>query len=130
MKLSGTLRLFRPDCRTLLRLNTSSGVVTHSSMSTPNRDDNHGSNFRGDRVLVWSCQEALVAGMRLPLKACWPHFNALVRKETCADVARQIDLWCSVETWSTEMLTGAAQGRLADAMWKRWIAAVWYRCRI
>jgi len=55
-----------------------------------------------------------------------PRFNALVRKETCADVARQIDLGAVLKLGRSEMLSGGRrkEALLADAM-EAVIAAVY-----
>lgn len=47
-----------------------------------------------------------------------PRFNALVRKETCADVARQIDLGAVLKLGRSEMLSGGRrkEALLGDAM--------------
>jgi ribonuclease-3 len=47
-----------------------------------------------------------------------PRFNALVRKETCAEVARQIDLGAVLKLGRSEMMSGGRrkQALLADAM--------------
>lgn len=120
MKLSGALRDFqdrlghvftKPDH--LIR------AVTHSSMSTPHRDDNQRLEFLGDRVLGLVMSEALLnADVNAPEGLLAPRFNALVRKETCADVARQIDLGAVLKLGRSEMLTGGRrkEALLADAM--------------
>ena len=120
MKLSGPLREFQdrlghvfatPDH--LIR------AVTHSSMSSPHRDDNQRLEFLGDRVLGLVMSEALLnADVNAPEGLLAPRFNALVRKETCADVARQIDLGAVLKLGRSEMLTGGRrkEALLADAM--------------
>jgi len=106
MKLSGDLKAFetrighhfaKPEL--LVR------AVTHASMSSANRDDNQRLEFLGDRVLG---------------------FNALVRKETCADVARQIDLGKVLKLGRSEMISGGRrkQALLGDAI-EAVIAAVY-----
>mmetsp|Transcript_90 Transcript_90/g.228 ORF Transcript_90/g.228 Transcript_90/m.228 type:complete len:173 (-) Transcript_90:3255-3773(-) len=47
-----------------------------------------------------------------------PRFNALVRKETCADVAREIDLGAALKLGRSEMMSGGRrkQALLGDAM--------------
>ena len=128
MKLSGPLREFqdrlghvfaKPDH--LIR------AVTHSSMSSPHRDDNQRFEFLGDRVLGLVISEALLdADKAAPEGLLAPRFNALVRKETCADVARQIDLGAVLKLGRSEMLTGGRrkEALLADAM-EAVIAAVY-----
>ena len=128
MKLSGPLREFearlghhfaKPEH--LIR------AVTHSSMSSPNRDDNQRFEFLGDRVLGLVMAEALLnADTNAPEGLLAPRFNALVRKETCADVARQIDLGAVLKLGRSEMLTGGRrkEALLADGM-EAVIAAVY-----
>ncbi|MCF2871834.1 ribonuclease III [Octadecabacter sp. G9-8] len=101
--------------------------VTHSSMSTPHRDDNQRLEFLGDRVLGLVMSEALLnADPNAAEGLLAPRFNALVRKETCADVARQIDLGAVLKLGRSEMLTGGRrkEALLADAM-EAVIAAVY-----
>ncbi len=101
--------------------------VTHSSMSTPHRDDNQRLEFLGDRVLGLVMSEALLnADPSAAEGLLAPRFNALVRKETCADVARQIDLGAVLKLGRSEMLTGGRrkEALLADAM-EAVIAAVY-----
>ena len=102
-------------------------AVTHSSMSSPHRDDNQRLEFLGDRVLGLVMSEALLqADVNAPEGLLAPRFNALVRKETCADVARQIDLGAVLKLGRSEMLTGGRrkEALLADAM-EAVIAAVY-----
>lgn len=120
MKLSAPLRAFqdrlgyaftKPDH--LIR------AVTHSSMSTPHRDDNQRLEFLGDRVLGLVMAQALLeADPNAPEGRLAPRFNALVRKETCAAVAREIDLGAVLKLGRSEMLTGGRrkEALLADAM--------------
>jgi ribonuclease-3 len=99
-----------------------SRAVTHSSMSSANRDDNQRLEFLGDRVLGLVMAEALLA---LDTKATEgqlaPRFNALVRKETCADVAREIDLGAVLRLGRSEVLSG---GRRKQALLGDGIEAV------
>ena len=55
-----------------------------------------------------------------------PRFNALVRKETCADVAREIDLGTVLKLGRSEMMSGGRRktALVADAM-EAVIAAVY-----
>jgi len=102
-------------------------AVTHSSMSSPHRDDNQRLEFLGDRVLGLVMAGALLeADPNAPEGLLAPRFNALVRKETCADVARQIDLGAVLKLGRSEMLTGGRrkEALLADAM-EAVIAAVY-----
>lgn len=120
MKLSGELKAFqarlghvfdRPDL--LVR------AVTHASMSSPNRDDNQRLEFLGDRVLGLVMAEALLERDRAAEEGqLAPRFNALVRKETCAAVAREIELGKVLKLGRSEMLSGGRrkQALLGDAM--------------
>ena len=72
-------------------------ALTHSSSggrsSQKKKSDNERLEFLGDRVLGLVIAEILIS--RFPDSTegeLAPRFNALVRKEACADVARQIDL--------------------------------------
>ncbi|WP_156178095.1 ribonuclease III [Puniceibacterium sp. IMCC21224] len=102
-------------------------AVTHASMSGPSRDDNQRLEFLGDRVLGLVMAEALLDGDRAASEGMLaPRFNALVRKETCADVARQIDLGAALKLGRSEMLSGGRRkmALLGDAM-EALIAAVY-----
>lgn len=102
-------------------------AVTHASMSSPNRDDNQRLEFLGDRVLGLVMAEAL---LNLDTQASEgqlaPRFNALVRKEACADVAREIDIGAVLRLGRSEMLSGGRrkQALLGDTM-EAVIAAVY-----
>lgn len=102
-------------------------AVTHSSMSTPNRDDNQRLEFLGDRVLgLVMCEALLEADKQASEGQLAPRFNALVRKEACADVARQIDLGAVLKLGRSEMISGGRRKNalLGDAM-EAVIAAVY-----
>ena len=101
--------------------------VTHSSMVSPHRDDNQRLEFLGDRVLGLVMAEALLAAdPGAPEGLLAPRFNALVRREACADVARQIDLGAVLKLGRSEMKSGGRrkEALLADAM-EAVIAAVY-----
>ncbi len=102
-------------------------AVTHSSLSSSTRSDNQRLEFLGDRVLGLVIAEAL--SDRDPSASegqMAPRFNALVRKETCADIARELDLGAALKMGRSEMLSGGRrkQAILADAM-EAVIAAVY-----
>ncbi len=102
-------------------------AVTHSSMTSPNRDDNQRLEFLGDRVLGLVMAEALIEqDAQASEGQLAPRFNALVRKEACADVAREIDLGQVLKLGRSEMLSGGRrkQALLGDAM-EAVIAAVY-----
>jgi ribonuclease-3 len=102
-------------------------AVTHASIGTATRPDNQRLEFLGDRVLGLVMAEALLGadeGAREGQLA--PRFNALVRKETCADVAREVGLGDVLKLGRSEMLTGGRrkEALLGDAM-EAVIAAVY-----
>lgn len=102
-------------------------AVTHSSMSSSTRQDNQRLEFLGDRVLGLVMAKALFdADKNATEGQLAPRFNALVRKETCADVARQIDLGAVLKLGRSEMLSGGRrkEALLGDAM-EAVIAAVY-----
>ena len=102
-------------------------AVTHASITTPNRDDNQRLEFLGDRVLGLVMADALLAADPSAAEGqLAPRFNALVRRETCAEVARQIDLGAVLKLGRSEMKSGGRrkEALLADAM-EAVIAAVY-----
>lgn len=102
-------------------------AVTHASMSAPTRPDNQRLEFLGDRVLGLVMAEALLAADTSAAEgALAPRFNALVRKETCAAVAREIGLGDVLRLGRSEMMSGGRrkEALLADAL-EAVIAAVY-----
>lgn len=102
-------------------------ALTHGSVSSPTRSDNQRLEFLGDRVLGLVMATALLDHDTQAAEGqLAPRFNALVRKETCADVARQIDLGAVLKLGRSEMLSGGRrkQALLGDAM-EAVIAAVY-----
>ena len=102
-------------------------AATHASIATPTRPDNQRLEFLGDRVLGLVISEALFtvdSGASEGQLA--PRFNALVRKETCADVAREVDLGAVLRLGRSEMVSGGRrkEALLADAI-EAVIAAVY-----
>lgn len=94
-------------------------ALTHASAGTPMRPHNQRLEFLGDRVLGLTISEALFLADRSASEGqLAPRFNALVRKETCADVARQIDLGAVLRLGRSEMLSGGRrkEALLGDAM--------------
>jgi len=88
--------------------------LTHSSIASDFRKDNQRLEFLGDRVLGLVMAEALLEiDQTAPEGTLAPRFNALVRKETCAEVARQIELGGVLKIGRSEMLSG---GRRKDAL--------------
>jgi len=91
-----------------------SRALTHASIATPTRPDNQRLEFLGDRVLGLVVAEALLMADRGASEGqLAPRFNALVRKETCADIAREIGLGEALKLGRSEMMTG---GRRKDAL--------------
>ena len=102
-------------------------AVTHASMSSATRSDNQRLEFLGDRVLGLVMAEALLAAdTDAPEGTLAPRFNALVRKETCADVARDIGLGDVLRLGRSEMMSGGRRklALLGDAV-EAVIAAVY-----
>ena len=94
-------------------------AVTHASIGTVTRPDNQRLEFLGDRVLGLVMAEALLAADAGASEGqLAPRFNALVRKETCADVAREVGLGEVLKLGRSEMLTGGRrkEALLGDAM--------------
>lgn len=89
-------------------------ALTHASISSPTRPDNQRLEFLGDRVLGLVMAEALLtADPDAPEGLLAPRFNALVRKEACADVARDCGLGDVMKLGRSEMMSG---GRRKDAL--------------
>ncbi len=127
MKLSGPLRAlserlghgFR-DPSLLVR------ALTHGSRGS-GEGDNQRLEFLGDRVLGLVVAEALLeADPQADEGRIAPRFNALVRRETCAEVAREADLGAGLKLGRSEMIGGGRKKEavLADAM-EAVIAAVY-----
>lgn len=101
--------------------------VTHASLSSPTRPHNERLEFLGDRVLGLVMAEALFSADTTATEGqLAPRFNALVRKEACAEVARDIALGEVLKLGRSEMLSGGRrkEALLADAM-EAVIAAVY-----
>ncbi len=102
-------------------------AVTHASISGPSRPDNQRLEFLGDRVLGLVMAEALLAADTNAAEGLLaPRFNALVRKETCADVARELGLGEVLKLGRSEMMSGGRrkEALLGDAL-EAVIAAVY-----
>ncbi len=94
-------------------------AVTHASISSSGRPDNQRLEFLGDRVLGLVMAEALLAADTTATEGqLAPRFNALVRKETCAAVAREIGLGDVMKLGRSEMMSGGRrkEALLGDAM--------------
>ncbi|MEM8824487.1 MAG: ribonuclease III [Pseudomonadota bacterium] len=102
-------------------------AMTHSSIGTETRPDNQRLEFLGDRVLGLVMAETLMSEDRAASEGqLAPRFNALVRKETCAEVAASVDLGAVLKLGKSEQVTGGRrkQALLGDAM-EALIAAVY-----
>ncbi len=102
-------------------------AVTHSSLSSATRPDNQRLEFLGDRVLGLVLAEALLgADPGATEGQLAPRFNALVRKESCAAVAREVGLGEVLKLGRSEMMSGGRrkEALLGDAM-EAVIAAVY-----
>ncbi len=104
-------RFSRPDL--LVR------ALTHGSISTPGSPDNQRLEFLGDRVLGLVTAEALLAADPDAAEGSLaPRYNALVRKEACAEVAREAGLGEVLRLGRSEMMSGGRrkEALLGDAM--------------
>ncbi len=102
-------------------------ALTHGSVSSPGRPDNQRLEFLGDRVLGLVIAEALLgADPDATEGRLAPRYNALVRKETCAEVAREIGLGEVLRLGRSETRSGGRRklALLGDAM-EAVIAAVY-----
>ncbi|MEL7151838.1 MAG: ribonuclease III [Pseudomonadota bacterium] len=91
-----------------------SRALTHASISTAQRPDNQRLEFLGDRVLGLVIANALLKADPTAREGqLAPRFNALVRKETCAAIAREIGLGDVLKLGRSEMKSG---GRRKDAL--------------
>lgn len=128
MKLSADLKAFEARIgHSFKRPEYLGRAVTHASMSSANRDDNQRLEFLGDRVLGLVMAEALLSiDPNASEGQLAPRFNALVRKETCADVAREVELGQVLRLGRSEMISGGRrkQALLGDAI-EAVIAAVY-----
>lgn len=94
-------------------------ALTHSSAASPSRPHNQRLEFLGDRVLGLVIVEALAD--RYPDATegeLAPRFNELVRKETCADIAREIGVDAWLRLGKAESRSGVRRKTaiLGDAM--------------
>ena len=102
-------------------------ALTHASLSSATRSDNERLEFLGDRVLGLVMAQALLdADGNAKEGQLAPRYNALVRKETCADVARDIALGDVLKLGRSEMVSGGRRKKalLGDAI-EAVIAAVY-----
>jgi len=102
-------------------------ALTHASAATRKDHDNQRLEFLGDRVLGLVISQALFETDRDAREGqLAPRLNALVRKETCAEVAEQINLGDALKLGRSEMRSGGRRktALLGDAM-EAVIAAVY-----
>ncbi|MEM9011506.1 MAG: ribonuclease III [Pseudomonadota bacterium] len=102
-------------------------ALTHASAATEGRPDNQRLEFLGDRVLGLVIAEALMGEAPDAAEGeLAPRLNALVRKETCAEVAAEIDVGDAMTLGRSELLSGGRRRVtiLGDAM-EAVIAAVY-----
>ncbi|WP_300515763.1 ribonuclease III [Aliiroseovarius sp.] len=120
MKLSADLKSFEDRLgHSFARPELLIRALTHGSISSATRPDNQRLEFLGDRVLGLVMAEKLLADdPDAPEGTLAPRYNALVRKETCADVARQVDVGAVLKLGRSEMKTGGRRklALLGDAM--------------
>ncbi len=94
-------------------------ALTHSSLFSETRRDNQRLEFLGDRVLALTIASELYAQDENATEGqLAPRFNALVRKEACAEVAQELDLGTVLKLGRSEMKSGGRrkQAILGDAM--------------
>ena len=93
-------------------------ALTHPSAATGTRPDNQRLEFLGDRVLGLCIAEALLEAFPDAAEGeLAPRFNALVRRETLAEIAVDIDLGAHLRLGRSESISGGRRKAaiLADA---------------
>lgn len=97
-------------------------ALTHPSIGSPSRPDNQRLEFLGDRVLGLAIADALLAADPDATEGTLaPRLNALVRRETCAEVALSIGLGEVLRLGRSETMSG---GRRKTALLADGIEAV------
>ncbi len=94
-------------------------ALTHSSLSSGARQDYQRLEFLGDRVLGLVIADALLKDDPQATEGdLAPRLNALVRKETCAEVATEINLGTALMMGRSESQSGGRRkvALLGDAM--------------
>ncbi len=94
-------------------------ALTHGSIATVTRPDNQRLEFLGDRVLGLVMAEALFQADGAATEGqLAPRYNALVKGETCAAIAREAGLGEVLKLGRSEMMSGGRRkdALLADAM--------------
>ncbi len=102
-------------------------ALTHASLSRSGNAENQRLEFLGDRVLGLVVAQALYQNDRHASEGqLAPRLNALVRKETCAEVASEIGVGAALQMGRSEMQSGGRRkmALLGDAM-EAVIAAVY-----
>ena len=102
-------------------------ALTHPSAASTARPDNQRLEFLGDRVLGLIMAETLMAAFPDEAEGqLAPRFNALVRRETLAEVAEALGLGEHLRLGRSENISGGRRKAaiLADAM-EAVIAALW-----
>lgn len=120
MKIAANLRAFSARLgHDFARSDLLIQALTHGSMDSGQRPDNQRLEFLGDRVLGLVIAEALFAADPQASEGqLAPRLNALVRGETCADIAREVGLGEVLKLGRSERLSGGRrkEALLADAM--------------
>lgn len=94
-------------------------ALTHPSAATSAHQDNQRLEFLGDRVLGLVVAQALVEAFpNDPEGELAPRFNALVRRETLAEIAEEVGLGQHLRLGRSESMSGGRRKSaiLADAM--------------
>lgn len=93
-------------------------ALTHPSVASETRVEYQRMEFLGDRILGLVIAKALLdADKEAAEGKLAPRFNALVRKETCADVAKELGVGKVLRLGKSEMVSGGRkkEALLADA---------------
>ncbi len=94
-------------------------ALTHASMTTTQKTDNQRLEFLGDRILGLVIAEALFLDDPSANEGkLAPRLNALVRKETCAEIAAELQVGAALRMGRSEMQSGGRRkmALLGDAM--------------
>ena len=94
-------------------------ALTHASLTTTQKTDNQRLEFLGDRILGLVIAEALFLDDPSANEGrLAPRLNALVRKETCAEIAVELQVGDALRMGRSEMQSGGRRkmALLGDAM--------------
>ncbi len=94
-------------------------ALTHASLTTTQKSDNQRLEFLGDRILGLVIAEALfLDDPEANEGRLAPRLNALVRKETCAEIAVELQIGDALRMGRSEMQSGGRRkmALLGDAM--------------